>query len=165
MGIESIYNEISKFGLKHLVITGGEPLLQQLSIIELLKKLGQKWYVEIETNGTIIPKPELINLVDQFNFSPKLTNSGADLKEIYKKTIPELNKIKQSWFKFVIDEPNDLKEIDDKIDKKKIILMPQATTKEEILKKGQWINKYCIDKGYLFSTRDHILKYGKMRGV
>jgi len=67
----SIGNEV-----RHLVITGGEPLLwldELMPLLRMIKSLG--WYVEVETNGTIPPNG-LVNYVDEFNVSPKLSNSG-----------------------------------------------------------------------------------------
>ena len=63
---------------KRLVITGGEPLLQQDLIIKFLEKMSE-WKVEIETNGTLLPQNELRRC--QINCSPKLSNSGNE-KEI-----------------------------------------------------------------------------------
>ena len=65
----------------HLIFTGGEPLLQQDSIVFAIKYFtrvyGYKPYIEIETNGTIVPSDDLIALVDLFNCSFKLENSGV----------------------------------------------------------------------------------------
>ena len=80
--IGSLFNQIinnyqSAFKLgSHLIITGGEPLLQQHALIEWLSLFKIKPFVEIETNGTIIPTNGLDALVDQWNASPKLSNSG-----------------------------------------------------------------------------------------
>ena len=51
-------------------LTGGEPLIQQTDLLELINKY-QPFFVEIETNGTIIPAPELTAVVDRWNISPK----------------------------------------------------------------------------------------------
>ncbi|MGH3822135.1 MAG: 7-carboxy-7-deazaguanine synthase QueE [Pseudonocardiaceae bacterium] len=56
-----------------LVITGGEPLLQQDLLVPLVTGLaaaGRR--VEVETNGTIVPAPVLVDAVAGFNVSPKL---------------------------------------------------------------------------------------------
>ena len=66
----------------NVVLTGGEPLMQQNALLGFIKWLrlnvNESCYVEIETNGTIMPLEELQDLVQQFNVSPKLINSGMD---------------------------------------------------------------------------------------
>ncbi|MDQ3579662.1 MAG: 7-carboxy-7-deazaguanine synthase QueE, partial [Actinomycetota bacterium] len=55
-----------------VVITGGEPLLQQDNLVELVARLGEVGQrVEIETNGTIAPSPDLVAVTDLFVVSPK----------------------------------------------------------------------------------------------
>jgi len=60
----------------HMVITGGEPMLQQSAIVDLLDQ--DDWWneVTIETNGTIVPCEELLTATNvMFSVSPKLTTS------------------------------------------------------------------------------------------
>src|SRR3989344_302215 len=64
-----------------VVVTGGEPLLQQKKLALLFSFLPN-WAVEIETNGTIAPLPELSDC--QFNCSPKLANSGNTVDRRYR---------------------------------------------------------------------------------
>jgi len=61
------------------VLTGGEPLLlcEKPAFIELLQELhAHHFVVHIESNGTIVPPTAVIDLVDVFVLSPKLTNAG-----------------------------------------------------------------------------------------
>lgn len=78
--IESISYNLSEWtGVNHIVITGGEPMLQQDAIIELIKGINKmtdrKITYTIETNGTINPKQEMYDLIDLWSVSPKLSNS------------------------------------------------------------------------------------------
>src|SRR5215208_6307996 len=64
----------------HLIITGGEPMMHKNAIILYLNWFRETYkftpIVEIETNGTIIPDRILLDKIDYWNVSPKLSNSG-----------------------------------------------------------------------------------------
>ena len=62
----------------HIIITGGEPLLQQIALMEWIQLLDRSLKIEIETNGTVLPTRELQERVYQWNVSPKLENSGEN---------------------------------------------------------------------------------------
>jgi 7-carboxy-7-deazaguanine synthase len=76
-----ILAELTEHGTPPLVIvTGGEPLLQQRPgyglgplVAELVARGSA---VHVETNGTIAPSPELVELVGLFVVSPKLPHAG-----------------------------------------------------------------------------------------
>ena len=63
--------------LKHVVITGGEPLLQKQALAELLERLRQELdvHLTVETNGTLFAE-EVAQHIDLFSLSPKLANSN-----------------------------------------------------------------------------------------
>ena len=60
MSIKEVRQSLEQFRIRHLVITGGEPLMQQDDLSELLTFLKPKFYVEVETNGTILPNNSLL---------------------------------------------------------------------------------------------------------
>ena len=165
-----IINKILEYGIKHLIITGGEPMLQQdelSSIIMLLENRG--FTFEVETNGTIEPNHVLETHVNLWNVSPKLSNSLNSEESRYKpKVIEYFTKLPNAWFKFVVDKRPDLKEIEEFIHKNiinrnRVILMPQATSVTEHQKK-EWIVKHCLEKGYRYSPRLHIILWGNVKG-
>ncbi|PIS20972.1 pyrroloquinoline quinone biosynthesis protein PqqE [candidate division WWE3 bacterium CG08_land_8_20_14_0_20_43_13] len=152
---------------KRLVITGGEPLLQQKGIEELVKLLPE-YIVEIETNGTVAPNLNLSRKC-QFNISPKLESSNNPLELRYKPEIlKEFNKLKQSWFKFVVVSLEDFKEIDKivyecDLRQNKIIIMPEGVTNEEVTKKLRIIHKEVCSRGWRLLPRFHLQLFGAKR--
>ena len=173
----------------HLIITGGESLLQQEGISEFLSNLTElngknKYFVEVETNCTIKPN-KLYYKVNQFNCSPKLSNSGMSKEKRY--NIPTLYWHKEnvcgflysnavpptrfSIFKFVVTKEEDLKEIIDEfvkpfeIEKNRIWLMPGADTRERLNELEPKVVEWCKNYGFNYSTRMHIQIWDKKTGV
>jgi organic radical activating enzyme len=158
----------------HLIFTGGEPILQQLGIITAIKAFGIAYgfkpFVEIETNGTITPLNELSKLVDLFNCSFKLENSGVKYERRIK--INSLKKInnQNSIFKIVVKDMsdyNEAKKIFDEvgIEKKNIYLMPPADSIGELSRRSQQVAAICIAESVNFSTRMQIILWNKTTGV
>lgn len=162
--------EFDVHNIEHLVITGGEPTLQADAIIELSEILFD-YDIEIETNGTQVLSDEFFESVDQINVSLKRKNSGNDMKIAENcKAIDKFNEHCNVDFKFVISEEKDLEDVDYLKEKyqlfpKDIYLMPEGVSEEEIIKKTPWLMEECIERGYNFTTRLHILAYGKKRFV
>ena len=59
-----------------MVITGGEPVLQQVVLAKLCQRIKEELelHITIETNGTLFNE-ELCKWIDLFSISPKLRNS------------------------------------------------------------------------------------------
>lgn len=172
--IEDVAKEVQKYPCKNLILTGGEPLLQQpswLALIQHLRAQDSSYRFEVETNGTQLPTPEMAEAIDQFNVSTKLSNSGnaAKLRD-NPKAMEFFAKSPKSWFKFVIQDPKDLAEmqqLEEKyaIPRERILLMPEGRTEEVLQKRRLWIADLCRDHGYRFSDRLHIQLWGSKRGV
>ncbi len=173
-GPDFIIDEIRKFPCSNLVITGGEPLMQQKElapVLELLRSETDIQHIEIETNGTIIPLKELDQFTDQYNVSPKLRNSGnPDKIRIRPEVIQWFAHSRKSNFKFVIANAADLEEVqslaaDMEIPAGKIILMPLGTSVKMLDEREAWLTEICKNEGYRFSDRMHIRLFGNKRGV
>lgn len=111
--LKEIMKQIGKYPVKRVCITGGEPFLQKLSpLVDVLKK--KKYYVSIETNGTIWQDIK----IDWLTVSPKkeglkFFRYGYD--ERFLRTANE--------FKYVITDRKDIAFIDRRI-KVPVILQP-----------------------------------------
>ncbi|MBL6445836.1 7-carboxy-7-deazaguanine synthase QueE [Fulvivirga sp. 29W222] len=174
LSVDEIAEELSKINCKNIVLTGGEPLLQQSELLELmhlLRKNGPTYRFETETNGTILPSEQFDNLIDQYNVSPKLKNSNNPLKMREK---PEVYKFfsgnAKAVFKFVVSSSNDLDEILDLIARyaispERVYLMPEGTSTEKLQAKQQWLINECKNHHLNYTDRLHIHIYGNKRGV
>lgn len=157
---------------KAIILSGGEPLLQQKNLIPLLQLLKNDGYwIEVETNGTVEPSDEFIALVDQFNCSPKLSNSGIDNPIEKREKFSSLSKIAsldKATFKFVVITDIDLEEtlaLISKYNMKNVYLMPEGRTKEEQLARQDKVKEMCDLHGFNFSPRLHVLAHGDIRAV
>jgi organic radical activating enzyme len=84
MTIDAAWADLQVRSTDMLVVSGGEPMLQQRQLSPLLRLAFEAgWCTEIETAGTIAPQPDVVGLVTRFNVSPKLANSGNELDERY----------------------------------------------------------------------------------
>lgn len=145
-----------------VVITGGEPMLQQPAMTALAAGVGEGVRVQVETNGTQAPTPELAELVDLWVVSPKLANSGVPYSlRIVPPALAALSATGRAVFKFVVtDQVNDFDEIgalanDFALDP--IWVMPEGDTREKVLAGMEAIYNPAVAYGWNVSTRLHIL--------
>ena len=160
----------------HLVITGGEPLMQQRNVLKYLQWFAVKYLfhptVEIETNGTILPLQELKDYVHYWNVSPKLSTAGehntAKIR-INKNALIFFSDEVNSIFKFVVSCENDIDEIYADyypiIDREKIVLMPARSSREELDKTRQFVAESCVKYKLRYSERLHIVIWNLKTGV
>ncbi len=155
----------------NVVITGGEPMLHQEDLGRLLPRLrALGMTIEIETNGTIEPTPELRGLIDQWNVSPKLVGSGN-------KASARLRQGPMSWFasedkakfKFVIVADEDIAEVVGlvrtyAIAPDRVLLMPEGTDEDALRRRSAMLAAACQHHGFRFGTRLHVLIWGAERG-
>lgn len=161
---------------QHLVITGGSPLLQQRNLIHLINEYVRcekhKPFIEVENEVVLKPYEDLLDLVDCWNNSPKLSNSNIDKNKRYKpEVISFMSSLDNSWFKFVISEEEQWKEIEEDfintnlIRRDQIILMPQGLDREELCKNREKVVNISIRENVKYSTREHIILWDKKTGV
>ena len=157
----------------HVILTGGEPMMQQKALGEFIKyiykEINPDAYFEVETNGTIMPNEYLLANIDLWNCSPKLLNSGNEKAMTFKpKVIKTLNKY-NTIFKFVINDHEGWKEIKelyyDIIDKNKIYLMPSGENQSLLKNNKLNVVNLAIDNYVNFTTRLHIDIWNKKTGV
>lgn len=152
-----------------VVVTGGEPLLQQETLGPVLDACyvdGRR--VEVETNGALRPNEQILNATTSLNVSPKLANSGlAFRRRIHPTILRELVASGKAIFKFVVERQADLNEIariEARLGIRPIWVMPQGQTAEEIAGVMRDIADAVLVRGWNLSTRLHITLWGTARG-
>jgi 7-carboxy-7-deazaguanine synthase len=176
LSLDQIVAEVKKHAAKHVVVTGGEPMIAP-EIVPLTKRLRQLGlHITVETAGTVF-KPVACDLM---SISPKLSNSvpvadrhWAGQHERLRMNIEVLSKLIMSYeyqLKFVVAAPCDMEEIRPLVarleaDPARVVLMPEGVDRETLRERGTWLAEICKAEGYRFSPRLHIDLYGNRRGV
>lgn len=158
----------------HLVITGGEPVLQAAPLsrfLELIMLECPNVYVELETNGTVWNKC-LNDVIDQVNCSPKLANSGMPLeKRVNVEVLKQLSHRElNTYFKFVVSDAQDLIEVNNLVSQiglspVRCYLMPAADTKDKLSQLEPVVAEMCKLEGYRFSSRLQVEIWNTCTGV
>jgi len=175
--IAKIVQTIQQWPSKLIVITGGEPMVNPdlPELAHALKASGK--HITIETAGiAFIPALPC----DLMSISPKLSNStptDPELSAIHEDSrldiavLRELIDNYEYQLKFVVDSETDLPEIQQtiedigNIDTTKVMLMPQATTRDELLAKSPMVAELCKKTGFAFCQRLHVLLWNGKRGT
>lgn len=168
--VDGLAERLLADGLERLIVTGGEPLLQQQALQTLFERLPSEVALEIETNGTILPLEPLWARVAQWNVSPKLAFSGMSVDE--RLVMPVLRKFaacERAWLKLVVSEPSDMAEGDELIaavewPSSRVVWMPEGTSAQRVNVKGRWVADQALARNQRFSTRLHVLLWGDQRG-
>jgi 7-carboxy-7-deazaguanine synthase len=172
--IAQILHEVNAHPARHVVVTGGEPMILPdiVPLTQQLRALGL--HVTIETAGTVY-RPVVCDLM---SISPKLSNSTPagpwaaqhERLRIQPGTLRELMDRYEYQLKFVIAQPGDLAEVRAlletlRADRARVILMPEGTDRELLRERSVWLAEICKDEGLRFSPRLHVDLYGNQRGV
>ena len=172
-------------GRVHLIWTGGEPTLpkHQKDICSFLEYMSREYTAEgppwmpglineIETNGTNYINDELYNHLDQINCSVKLENSGMSKdRRIVPEALERIIEHPGHFFKFVISEEDDLKEIEEdfvkpfNIDPAKVLMMPGLDKRDNYHERTLFCMEMAKKYGYVGLTRLHVSAWDQTTGV
>lgn len=181
--IDDLAGEALGSGVKHAVLTGGEPM-----IFERLTPLSQKlagagMHITIETAGTVTRPGVACHLM---SISPKLANSTphgdprdpdgvwANRHEQRRLNPSVLNELiaasADRQLKFVIDSPGDLPEIEALLTQLRghqphdVMLMPQGVSTPDPAS-VRWVVDECVARGWSYCPRVHIALFGDTKGT
>ena len=172
-----------KFGPdKHLILTGGEPLLGwQRSYIDLFEELARRdmglTHITFETNGTQKLKPELVDwfhsnnsyseLNITFSISSKLPSSGEKFEDAIRPEIVEdyYQMGNLTYFKWVISNEEDYQDVLKAIEtytngmgphamkNVPIYLMPAGGTTKVYDTNEKWVAELAMKHGWRYTPR------------
>ncbi|MFC9585825.1 7-carboxy-7-deazaguanine synthase QueE [Streptomyces yangpuensis] len=152
-----------------VVITGGEPLLQQRDLIPLVRRLLEEGRrIEFETNGTVMPAHALLVDGVRFNVSPKLVSFGMDeAKSIAPAVLRAFADSGQAVFKFVASAVADLDRIAELADQHALApvwVMPEGTTAEAVTSTTRELADAVAARHWHLTTRLHVLAFADPKG-
>ncbi len=166
--VDDIVAELTAMDVAGLVITGGEPLIQQRRLVSLLRAAARcGWAVEIETNGTIAPLPEVVELVSRFNVSPKVQGSGVPAAlALRPRALGAFLATGKSVFKFVASSAAELDDIGDVVagcGLAPVVIMPAGTEAEQMIRAARELADPVLARGWDLTVRLHVLLWGNER--
>lgn len=182
--VQSLLAEARRSGMRHAVVTGGEPMLFR-AVAELTRGLRcAGLHVTIETAGTLwLDAP-----ADLMSISPKLSNStpavapdGADAgpwrarhdqRRLDPTTLRRLLAAHPNrQLKFVVASESDVAEIDSLLEAiggvapEDVMLMPEGVTPAALAAKREFVAAACLRRGWRYCHRLHIDLFGNTRGT
>lgn len=178
MSVEDIAAECVKTPARHVVVTGGEPMIAPEigTLTQTLRGVGL--HITIETAGTVFVEVAC----DLMSISPKLSNStpyereggrwAAQHERLRRQpeVIRRLMAAHPYQLKFVIAAPEDVEEAAALVrevegDASRVVLMPEGTRADVLRERGAWLAEICKERGWRFGPRLHVELWGDRRGV
>lgn len=169
VSVSALVSQLEAMGVELVVITGGEPMLQQRRLVPLLEECDRRgWLIEVETNGTVVPETAFADHVTQFNVSPKLANSGVPADRALRSgALTALRDSDKAVFKFVVADAAELADVAAVVEHHHLApvwVMPAGTTVEAVLTASRDIADEVLTRGWQLGTRLHVLLWGDTRG-
>jgi len=183
MTVPEILDRIAPWPSRHVVLTGGEPMVARgMHELAAALRAGGK-HLTIETAGTLPPEGIACDLA---SLSPKLRHSTPLPGEIEPGWIARHEKLRlqpevlRAWLeevgvfqmKFVVSGEEDVAEIRGllealgrEVPADRVLLMPEGRTKEELRARNAWLVEVCKAEGFRYCQRLHIELFGNVRGT
>ena len=180
MSVGTILQKVSEWNCRHVVLTGGEPMIapELPALAAGLRKAGK--HITIETAATVPPAGIDCDLA---SLSPKLSNSTppAERDPAWSKKHEEMRlrpDVIADWIKnfdfqlkFVVSSEQDLKEIKHLLSRlppvplHQILLMPEGIDPQTLSSRSPWLAEICKREGFRFCPRLQIELFGHTRGT
>lgn len=174
--VERIVQQVRQYPARHVVLTGGEPLIMP-DVQDLCAALKQQGlHVTVETAATVY-KPLALDLA---SLSPKLANSTpagrhAEMHERLRLNLPVVQRFidnsPQFQLKFVVTGEADLQEIDGILGSLRswrnedVLLMPEGIDAATLRQRAVWVVEICKRRAWRYCPRLHVELFGHRRGA
>jgi 7-carboxy-7-deazaguanine synthase len=179
LAVDEIVAQVEEWDCRHVILTGGEPMLfaELIPLCARLRAIGR--HITIETAGTLYLPVEC----QLMSISPKLSSSAPSAvnhprwnrrherdrhrPEVVARLMAEYD----YQLKFVVESADDLQEIEaylvnfQQVDPERVLLMPQGTDGHALAKRTEWLRPYCQERDYVFCPRKQIEWFGTVRGT
>jgi 7-carboxy-7-deazaguanine synthase len=180
VAVDEIVRQVAAFNTKHVVLTGGEPMIMPdiVPLAQALKDRGH--HVTVETAATVY-KPLPLDLA---SLSPKLSNSTpwdreagkfAAAHERQRINVPVIQQFIDGspdfQLKFVVSDEQDVTEIQSLLvplngwQPSDVQLMPEGIDAATLDNRAEWIADVCKRTGFRYCPRLHVYLYGHTRGT
>jgi 7-carboxy-7-deazaguanine synthase len=169
--------------LRHVVITGGEPLLQAAGVAGLCRLLREiaPFHVTVESNATRYDE-RVAAVADLMSLSPKLSTSApaASVEHHARRLDPDAiqrfisfarDNGKDFQLKFVFAADEDAREIRELLaslrgwKNEDILLMPPGATPDALRRAAPLAVAHAIREGWRYCDRLHVSLFGNREGV
>ena len=174
--VDEMVHWIAETGVKHVVLTGGEPLLQPplAPLCDVLHARGH--HITIETAGSVY-RPVTADL---YSISPKLRGSTPDdavwgprhdARRLDTAVLSSFVTHHDVQLKFVVSDAADLTEIDALLAQlppvalDRVLVMPEGRTPAELNARAPMLLDVCIQRGWRFCDRLQIRLFGDVPGT
>jgi 7-carboxy-7-deazaguanine synthase len=179
LSVEEVLRQVEKHDCRHIVVTGGEPMLfsELIPLTRQLRAVGR--HITIETAGTLYLPVEC----DLMSISPKLANSIPPLarderwhrRHERSRHVPDVIRALIGEYdyqmKFVVESQRDCEEVEEylaefpEINRESVMLMPQGIDRATLVRHEAWLRPYCEERGLAYCARKQIEWYGHRRGT
>lgn len=182
LSVEEIVAQVKSFPARHVVLTGGEPMISRELPVLAQRLREDGFHITIETAGTVLPQGVACDLA---SLSPKLENStplAGEIDDTWRQRHEATRwqpEVVREWLanyayqlKFVVSAPEDLNEIsallnslEMPIPPDRVLLMPEGRDSATLASRDTWLVEICKQRGFRYCRRLHIDLFGNRRGT
>lgn len=160
------------YGCNHIVLTGGEPMIQR-GLFRMLEAWTIKGFtVEVETAAILAPVEGFHIDGVRWNLSPKMPSAEPKKKPDPVLINEWLTQNENATLKIVVADDADWNafiqlwnDIDQDVDPRRVFLMPCGISRTQIQSSLRWLMDKAEGRPFRITPRMQITAYGDKRGV